>query len=77
MDYCRKVSPLEYCGNRDSLLRKLVRISVCVCLCTDVHVYVGRWVVMCVGEGEGGGFGCVSRGWMLSICTWEPTLMAQ
>ena len=36
MDYCRKVSPLEYSKNRDSLLNKLV------------HVCVGWWVVICV-----------------------------
>ena len=32
MDYCRKVSPLEDSKNRDSLLKKLVRVCVCVCV---------------------------------------------
>ena len=53
MDYCRKVSPLEGSKNRNSLLKKLVRLCVCLCVCVCVcvgrmHVCVGRWVMMCV-----------------------------
>ena len=43
MDYCRKVSSLEDSKNRDSLLKKLVR--VCVCVCVGVCVCVCVWCV--------------------------------